>query len=212
MIQAILFDVGGVLIHEGESRQRLETFDRLLGWKPGAMHRRLYSGPWWEAVSTGQISVDAYWAAVGRPFEALLPPDFPRFADNFYGHKFDMATVHLARRLRPYYRLGILSNATEQAAADLAGERRLRGIFDAVLISALEGVRKPDAAIFALAAQRLGLEPAACVLIDDKERNTTAAQAAGMRAIVHSNALQSAQALHAMGIKMAKLSPRGMIP
>jgi FMN phosphatase YigB (HAD superfamily) len=49
---------------------------------------------------------------------------------------------------------------------------------------------KPDPAIYAIAAERLGLEPAACVFIDDLDRNVEAARAAGMSAVhyrVHHN-------------------------
>ena len=115
-IQAIIFDFGGVLVSESLVKARLAEFDRMLGWEPGDLHRRLYSGPAWEAVSTGVIDLSTYWSQVGLALEPLLPPDFPTFRDNFCCDVLDPAMVALAWRLRPCYRLALLSNATILAA------------------------------------------------------------------------------------------------
>lgn len=201
MIWAILFDVGGVLVTAGESAERLQAFDRLLGWKPGTMNLYLYSGEAWEAISTGAIDLASYWQAVGKAWEAHLPPDFPLFVDNFYGHRLDLATVHLARRLRPHYRLALISNATVLFPRFLARKSRLHQLFDLHVISALEGVRKPDPRIYEIALARLNLPASHCVLIDDKERNNLAAEALGMKSITHQDALQTERALRALGVK-----------
>jgi HAD superfamily hydrolase (TIGR01509 family) len=59
------------------------------------------------------------------------------------------------------------------------------GLFDAVVISARVGMRKPDAEIFRHTAQLLGLEPAECVMVDDLPHNVRGAVAAGMVAVQH---------------------------
>ncbi len=48
--------------------------------------------------------------------------------------------------------------------------------------------KKPDPAIYKLAATTLGLTPAACVVIEDSHMGLTAAKAAGMRCIVTKSA------------------------
>ncbi len=203
MIEAVLFDAGGVLVTEGTSRTRLAEFDQMLGWEEGSMHRRLYSGPWWEAVSTGKISVEAYWQAAAAAWQAQLPSDFNEFADNFHAHQLDLATTHLAWRLRPFYRLVLLSNATPLLTRFLQHEKRLYGLFDIIIISALEGVRKPDPAIFERTLQRLRLPAAACVFIDDKERNIAPAAALGMHTVIHRHALSTERALRTLGLRLA---------
>jgi putative hydrolase of the HAD superfamily len=65
------------------------------------------------------------------------------------------------------------------------------GLFDAVVISAEVGMRKPEPGIFLLAAEVLGLEPAECVFIDDITSNVVAAQDAGLAAIHHRSAAQT---------------------
>ena len=58
-------------------------------------------------------------------------------------------------------------------------------LFDAVVISGEVGLRKPDPAIYALAAQRLGLSPEQIVFVDDLRPNVRAAAAAGMVGVQH---------------------------
>jgi epoxide hydrolase-like predicted phosphatase len=58
-------------------------------------------------------------------------------------------------------------------------------LFDAWVISAEVGMRKPEERIFLLAAQRLGLPPEQCVFIDDIQANVDAAEALGMAGVLH---------------------------
>jgi len=44
--------------------------------------------------------------------------------------------------------------------------------------------KKPDPAIYLLAAQELGVDPARCVVVEDSHIGLTAAKAAGMRCVV----------------------------
>jgi len=200
MIQALVFDFGGVLVSESPAATRLAAFEAQLGWAPDSLRQHLYSGPAWEAVSTGRISLEAYWQRVGAPLAAVLPPDFPAYRDNFHGALLDAEMTALAWALRPRFALALLSNATLALLARLLGESDLAGLFDVVAISALEGARKPDPAIYRLVWQRLGLPPAACLLIDDKERNTAAALAVGMPAILHRSPAETKEALRQLGI------------
>ncbi|CND90981.1 HAD family hydrolase [Mycobacterium tuberculosis] len=58
-------------------------------------------------------------------------------------------------------------------------------LFDAVVISAEVGMRKPDERIFRHALDLLGLDAAECVFIDDIEHNIRAAEALGIRGVHH---------------------------
>jgi putative hydrolase of the HAD superfamily len=68
-------------------------------------------------------------------------------------------------------------------------------LFDAVVISAEVGMRKPEERIFRLASEILGLEPAECVFIDDIRDNVAAAQAAGLVAVHHRTAAETREQL-----------------
>ena len=61
----------------------------------------------------------------------------------------------------------------------------LEELFDAWVISSEVGLRKPDPAIYELAAERLGLPPEACVYVDDLPGNLKPARALGMATVLH---------------------------
>ena len=56
-------------------------------------------------------------------------------------------------------------------------------LFDAVVESSKVGVRKPDPRFYELACQRLGIEPAEAVFLDDLGINLKPAKAMGMTTI-----------------------------
>jgi epoxide hydrolase-like predicted phosphatase len=63
-------------------------------------------------------------------------------------------------------------------------------LFDAIVISGETGLRKPEPAIYRLAAERLGVPPERCVFVDDLPANVHGAAAVGMVG-VHHTALES---------------------
>jgi epoxide hydrolase-like predicted phosphatase len=68
-------------------------------------------------------------------------------------------------------------------------------LFDAWVISAEVGMRKPEERIFRHAAGLLGLPPERCVFIDDIEANIDAATALGMVGVHHREPLSTAARL-----------------
>jgi putative hydrolase of the HAD superfamily len=71
-------------------------------------------------------------------------------------------------------------------------------LFDAVVISAEVGMRKPEERIFRHAAQLLGLDPAECVFVDDLEANVLAAEALGMTGVWHTGPAETVTRLGAL--------------
>ena len=60
-------------------------------------------------------------------------------------------------------------------------------LFDVILDSSAVGLRKPDPAIYRLTCERLGLDLAECLFVDDLECNVAAARALGMEALLCSD-------------------------
>lgn len=81
-------------------------------------------------------------------------------------------------------RVGVISNSWGTAPFDPYAGYRLDEQFDAVVISSDVGIRKPDPAIYLLAADKLGVAPALCVFVDDIPSNLGPAREVGM-AVVH---------------------------
>jgi epoxide hydrolase-like predicted phosphatase len=85
-------------------------------------------------------------------------------------------------------RTGLISNSwgTRRYDRDLLAE-----LFDGVVISGEEGTRKPDPRMYELGAKRIGVEPSACVFVDDLPFNLTPAAELGMATIHHVSAEQT---------------------
>jgi epoxide hydrolase-like predicted phosphatase len=77
-------------------------------------------------------------------------------------------------------------------------------LFDAWVISAEVGMRKPEERIFLLATRKLGLPPEQCVFIDDIQANVDAATALGMAGVLHRDHLATTAHLAALlGLPLA---------
>ncbi len=80
-------------------------------------------------------------------------------------------------------------------------EQRIFDLFEDILVSGTEKLMKPDAAIYALAIERFGVDAAACLFIDDRIENVRAAEAAGM----HGHVFQDAETLRAELVQVGLL-------
>jgi putative hydrolase of the HAD superfamily len=103
----------------------------------------------------------------------------------FAGSTLDEPMLELFRRLHSDgVPTGMLSNSWGgRYPRELFAE-----MFDAVVISAEVGMRKPEPRIFLHAAELLGLEPQECIFIDDIEANITAAEQVGYTGVLHTQA------------------------
>lgn len=82
-------------------------------------------------------------------------------------------------------RLAVISNTEDGRARDALEAAGLASYFDVVIDSHLVGCKKPDAAIFRLALERLGVEADEAAFVGDSyAHDALAARAVGMRAIL----------------------------
>lgn len=98
----------------------------------------------------------------------------------------DEAMVGAVRAARAAgVRTGLLSNSWGTRRYDRA---MLAELFDGVVISGEEGMRKPAPPLYALAAERIGLPPEECVFVDDLPFNLPPAEELGMATVRHRSA------------------------
>jgi putative hydrolase of the HAD superfamily len=71
-------------------------------------------------------------------------------------------------------------------------------LFELIVDSGFEGVRKPEPEIYEIVLARLGLPGSACAFLDDLEVNLPPARAAGMHAIHYRDAPQAIAELDAL--------------
>ncbi len=83
------------------------------------------------------------------------------------------------------YRLGLISNASNSPDLNrLVDNHDLRKFFEIVVISADEGIRKPDPAIFKNTLTRMGVKPENAVMVGDTlPADILGAQQIGMKSI-----------------------------
>jgi putative hydrolase of the HAD superfamily len=91
--------------------------------------------------------------------------------------------AQLLKRLKPVYRLGLISNFYGNVA-ELCREASLADLLDVIVDSAEIGVSKPDPEIFRIALARLDLTPAQAIFVGDSyERDIEPARGLGMKTI-----------------------------
>jgi epoxide hydrolase-like predicted phosphatase len=186
VIRAVLFDFGGVLYRVPDQRW-LRRWQVLLGLGLDEDISTLISAPedspYMRAILEGRISEDEIWERLGRRWRIspFMVRWLRRAAMSRRRVNREMATF--LGSLRPRYLTGILSNAGSDARrlfTDVFGFDRL---VDVMVISAEEGVAKPDERIYHLALDRLGVKADEVVFVDDMAVNVAAACQLGMRAI-----------------------------
>lgn len=193
-IRAVIFDLGGVLVRTIDPSGR-KKWEARLGLGEGELARLVFDSPVAARATLGQAPQRAIWDHVAATLQ-LDAGQLAQLEQDFWsGDRLDTELVEFLRSLRPRYKTAILSNAwtdTRQALADLFG---LDTVVDAIIISAEEGIAKPDPRIYQLATQRLGVQLNEAIFVDDMLRNVQAAQAAGMYGVQFQSTTQTIAAV-----------------
>jgi epoxide hydrolase-like predicted phosphatase len=183
-IQAIVFDIGGVL----EITPDLGvsgTWESRLGLAPGELNQRMEDA--WAGGSIGTISeADVHLAATEKL--GLDQQQLAEFMADLWREYLGTANTELieyARGLRPRYRTGILSNSFVGAREREQAAYGFGDLVDEIIYSHECGLSKPDPAIYALACARLAIEPAQMVFVDDYAPCVEGARQAGIHAVLY---------------------------
>ncbi len=101
--------------------------------------------------------------------------------------------------------------ASSSSCGWVEGWLRRHGIRDLIdVVVARDDVRrvKPDPELFLLAASRLGVDPGACMVLEDSPNGMRAALAAGMRCVAVPNALTRSLARPDVDLVLGSLAER----
>jgi epoxide hydrolase-like predicted phosphatase len=189
-IQAIVFDIGGVL----EITPDLGvagTWESRLGLAPGELNQRM--GDAWRGGSIGAISeADVHRAAAEQL--GLDRQGLAEFMADLWREYLGTANTELieyARSLRPRYRTGILSNSFVGAREREQAAYGFEDLVDEIVYSHACGLSKPDPGSYALICARLGVQPDQVVFLDDHEPNVEGARQARLHAVLYSDNAQA---------------------
>ncbi len=182
-IRAVVFDIGGVLEITPPTGW-VEQWEVRLHLNPGELDARLMDV--WRAGSLGTISQEEVEKRIGE----ILGMDQGQVAAlmaDLWEEYLGELNVELAAyfaSLRPRYQTAILSNSFA-GARDKEQERyQFAELCDLLIYSHEEGIAKPERRIFELTCERLGVQSAEVVFLDDVETNIAAAREFGMQAIL----------------------------
>ena len=184
MIQAIVFDIGGVILRTEDA-----SFRKALGKKYGVQRRELedlvFNSNSAQASTIGEVSEESIWQDVAEKLS--LPPDtIEDFKDAFWaGDRLDHELVNFLKDIRHEYTTALLSNAWKGIRSQLEEKYGIKEgqTVDYIIISSECGVAKPDSEIYHILANTLGCEFQEILFVDDFIENVIAARQLGIHAI-----------------------------
>jgi putative hydrolase of the HAD superfamily len=196
-IQAVVFDIGGVL----EITPRTDWRDRWaarLGLTPDTFERSV--GAIFEPGATGAESLEEIERRIAAEF-GLDEPDLAALMDDAWTEYLGTLNRELAdyfAGLRPRMRTGILSNSVVGAREREQALYGFEDMCDVIVYSHEVGWRKPDPRIYHAVCDGLGCAPADAVLLDDVADNIDGAHAVGMHGVVFTDTAQAIADLEAL--------------
>jgi epoxide hydrolase-like predicted phosphatase len=182
----LLVDFGGVLTTN--VFESFRSFCRKEGLEPDAFVDVFRSNDEARAqlrrVETGKITEEEFCGYLGP---LLGVADSEGLVNRlFAGMRPDYPMVEAVRRAKASgVRTGLISNSIGEGRYDRSTFPEL---FDGVVISAEEGIHKPQPEIYRLGCERVGLAAPDCVFVDDLKENCAGAEAVGMTAVLHRGA------------------------
>jgi putative hydrolase of the HAD superfamily len=198
-IRAVVFDIGGVFEITPDLGWA-PAWESRLGLAAGELGMRM--GGAWRDGGIGAISeADVHRAA--RERLGLDEGQLAEFMADLWRDYLGTANTELieyARRLRPRYRTGILSNSFVGAREREQAAYGFEDLVDEIVYSHECGLSKPGPRAYALVCARLAVEPAETVFVDDTEICVEGARRAGLHAVLYSGNAQVISDIGALAV------------
>jgi putative hydrolase of the HAD superfamily len=196
MIRAVVLDIGGVLEMLDDSVFP-EPFEQRHGLAPGSVAAACD----WPADPTlgalTEVEVRAHWQGRLGLSEAqadeLVRDQWRWYVGTLDQRLFDWFAGLRGRGLRT----GIVSNSGP-GAREAERHHGFEAVVDDLVYSHEVGLKKPDPAIYALAASRLAVRPGEVVFLDDSPACVDGARAAGWHAVLHEETERSIAEIEAV--------------
>jgi 2-haloacid dehalogenase len=198
-LNAVVFDVGGVL----------------LDWDPRHLYRKLFDDEQemerflaelctveWHAQHDRGVPAEQSCAALAaeHPEYAELIHAWSRRTEEMIAGTID-GSIEILRELKADgIRCYALTNMEAETYPLRAARYEFMSWFDGTVVSAHEGVIKPEREIFERLLTRYGLDPARTLMIDDSRRNIEAAARLGMKTVHFTSPEQLRTELRRLGL------------
>ncbi len=174
-IRAVAFDIGGVLEITPDTGMT-EKWEQRLHLKPGELDQRMASV--WRDGSLGKCSEEQVQQSL-KEIIGMDQAQVDAFLHDLWEEYLGELNVPLASyfsSLRPRYQTAIISNSFVGARTREQERYHFDKMTDLIIYSHEVGIAKPDRRIYELTCERLGVQPAEMIFLDDHERPVAAAR------------------------------------
>ncbi|ADZ72094.1 HAD family hydrolase [Polymorphum gilvum] len=201
-ITTVVFDIGNVLIE----------------WDPEHLYRKLIPDPEDRRRFLSEICTPAWnleqdrgrsWAEAVAERIALFP-DHAELIRAYDLRWHEMVPGAIAETVEILYELqnaGVPLHAITNFSSEKFAEAQerfafLKTAFRSVVVSAHQGLLKPDRSIYEVLLKSAGLAPETCLFVDDSLRNVEGARTVGMQAVHFTTADRLRADMKALGLPL----------
>src|SRR5580704_1761530 len=203
MIEAVIWDFGGVLT--SSPFEAFARFERERGLPADIIRRANAANHWenaWAKFERAEVDLEAFDQLFAAESRALGAEVRGREILPLLSGELRPEMIEALRRVKARFKTGCITNNLPANAIGSTGGRTLyvaevMALFDHVIESAKIGLRKPDPRIYRMMVEKLGVDPKACVYLDDLGVNLKPAREMGMTTIKVLNGPQAIAELEA---------------
>jgi epoxide hydrolase-like predicted phosphatase len=189
VIKGIIFDCFGVLI-ANDLKARVDAVAKVNPDSGRALHDIM------KARDRGMLGDQEYIQHMAQ-YMNVDPESLRRGIDSSLVKNTEL--TQFIRTLRQDFKVALLSNVSgRHRLEELFSPGELDELFEVVVASGDVGIIKPEREIYELTAEKLGVAPEECVMIDDLPQYCDGANAVGMKAIQFQNTEQAIRDLRAL--------------
>ncbi len=186
MIEAVLFDFGGVIL--SSPFEAFAEYENEIGLPPDTIRKINTTNPdtnAWAQFERREVNPEEFGLLFEKEALALGHElDAQRILEGLHGSLRPSMVEALSRCSSKFKTAMLTNNITPMQEQDLDQDvKNVVEIFDLLVESSIEGCRKPEEKFYEIACERLNVNPENCVFLDDLGINLKPARAMGMTTI-----------------------------
>jgi putative hydrolase of the HAD superfamily len=189
-IKNIIFDLGGVIINL-DIPKTISEFNKLSNQPFESIYNQLQQTPVFDLFDKGQITEKDFFIELKKALQNDVTDEALLFAWNAMLLDFPKHRLELLSKLKPNYRLFLLSNTNESHVLEFEktlfvshGHQNLETFFEKVYYSCRMNQRKPNAEIFESVLNENNLIAEETLFIDDSPQHVEGALTLGIKAML----------------------------
>ena len=186
MIEAVLFDFGGVIL--SSPFEAIAAYEKEIGLPANTIRKINATDPdsnAWAQFERREVSTEDFVLLFEEEALALgYELDAQRILEGLHGSLRPSMVEALSKCSSKFKTAMLTNNITPMGEQDLDEDvQKVVEIFDLLIESSIEGCRKPEEKFYEIACERLKVKPENCVFLDDLGINLKPARAMGMTTI-----------------------------